>query len=254
MSANSLPRRFRLKSVSADTVLDPTRKWQRTASADTDFRLNLRLQTQTSGETCVCIQNCIAPPKTSKITTIHNPCMPHYRTMACSKQLKNMLEAAQPPAPAVHEFMKFVHKVAAGNANDVPAENEIFGNIINENAGKAPGSAKNEVNGCNLCIEYDAMLQRNQVGATLDFDSWMCGLVQFTINVEVVSDQKETQEALLQKRKDLCGNQKTGRSLSCGSFRTYMNALQSTSPSRVPPLIHWLISQLALPQQTRTSA
>ena len=76
-----------------------------------------------------------------------------------------------------------------------------------------------------MAIEYNAMLERKEAMAGLDLDSWFCGLVQFAINVELVSDDKETQQALLQKRKDLCGDHSTVRALSCGSLRTYMNAV-----------------------------
>ena len=146
--------------------------------------------------------------------------------MACSKQMKNMLEAAQPPAPMVDEFMRFVEKVAAGTKTSAQPENTIFDNILGEKAvAKAAGSAKNEQNGVKMAIEYHSMLRRNQAGGSLDFDSWFCGMVQFAMNVELVSDDKATQQALLQKRKELCGEEITVRSVSCGTFRTYMNAV-----------------------------
>jgi hypothetical protein len=165
-------------------------------------------------------------------------CMPYYRTMACSKQLKNMLEAAQPPAPIVNEFMTFVHKVAAGGQKAAQPENAIFDNILGEAAAaKAAGSARNEVNGAKLAIEYNAMLQRQEAVAALDLDSWFCGLVQFVINVELVSDDKETQQALLQKRKALCGDHSTPRSLSCESLRTYMNATTRAVKEACGPVV-----------------
>ena len=142
-----------------------------------------------------------------------------------SKQLKNMVEAAQPPTPPVSTFIQYVEKLLVGESATVRPENRLFAESFPEEEAKKEKS-KNSHIGARVAIDYEKVQSKAGLEGTItEMDDWLCGLAKFVILPELLLDDPVAQADLRARRQTLCKDVCNPRFLTCSSFRGYVNAL-----------------------------
>ena len=123
-----------------------------------------------------------------------------------SKQLKNLVESAQPPAPNVATFIEFVKKVLVGSTAVECPENRLFGQTFAPTVAQMqPKKHKNMEIAARMAMEYeDVQAKAGLQGTIVDLDDWLCGLAKFVLVPDVLLEDLAGQKQMRMDRITLC--------------------------------------------------